>query len=234
MNRCEKEACGFAQFKRAVCLYLLCGLCLCGCGKTGNEPMFASEETETEDVRSQEETGTAEEAGAGSTARERLEELVEDEGFRECLWHGAGLEETDTKDDVYQKLIQCESLTIETWPDIHPIPVFSIESLELVPNLKSLTVDISDWESSRILDFSPIAGISRLETLMICYDTGEEIDLPFLSGMDTVGKLENLEDLGLQGCGLTDIGFLRGLAKLRKLNLNGNAISDLAPLSEVC
>ena len=49
--------------------------------------------------------------------------------------------------------------------------------------------------------------------------------------LETVGKLTRLQDLGLQNCGIGDIGFLSGLTQLRSLNLNNNSITDLTPLT---
>lgn len=49
--------------------------------------------------------------------------------------------------------------------------------------------------------------------------------------IEAVGTLKNMEDLGIQYCGITDIGFLSGLTKLRALNLNGNSVTDITPLA---
>lgn len=51
--------------------------------------------------------------------------------------------------------------------------------------------------------------------------------------IEAVGTLTKMQDLGLQYCGIEDIGFLRGLTELRGVNLNGNSISDITPLSEL-
>lgn len=48
--------------------------------------------------------------------------------------------------------------------------------------------------------------------------------------IEAVGTLNKMEDLGLQECGIDDIGFLKDLKHLRGVNLNGNAITDLTPL----
>lgn len=49
--------------------------------------------------------------------------------------------------------------------------------------------------------------------------------------MEAVGKLGSLQDLGLQNCGIRDIGFVRELTELRSINLNTNSITDLTPLT---
>src|SRR5262249_51648577 len=55
--------------------------------------------------------------------------------------------------------------------------------------------------------------------------------------METIGKLTNLEELSLDGNKITGAGLrhLRGLKKLRKLDLNFNQLQpdDLEPVSEL-
>lgn len=51
--------------------------------------------------------------------------------------------------------------------------------------------------------------------------------------METVGKLTKLQDLGMQNCGIEDIGFLSGLTELRGVNLNGNRVTDITPLAQL-
>lgn len=49
--------------------------------------------------------------------------------------------------------------------------------------------------------------------------------------IESVGKLLKMQDLGLQDCGISDIGFLSGLTDLRGVNLNKNSVTDLTPLA---
>lgn len=51
--------------------------------------------------------------------------------------------------------------------------------------------------------------------------------------IEAVGRLTNIQDLGLQDCGIYDIDFLKGLTALRQINLNGNFVSDLSPLKNL-
>lgn len=278
---------------KVLCLTLLFSLFLTGCSQTGSEYEMGEgiekgqEKTEPENsVVTPKQT----EEDDGASAETILENLVQDEGFRERVWYDANIKKEDTKEIILRKLEQCESLTLREPP--HGNSLFSLEDLSLLPNLKSLTIIIDSWDDSRIEDFTPIAGLSQLEQLYIAYDTEEEIELSFLSEIGTitelylpncqirdiafledmpqlerlslyetpvedlavleklpklvelalrgnadaknieaVGKLSKLQDLGLQECGIVDIGFLSGLTELRGVNLNGNSVTDLTPLA---
>ncbi|MDE7404215.1 MAG: hypothetical protein K2M81_03820, partial [Lachnospiraceae bacterium] len=51
--------------------------------------------------------------------------------------------------------------------------------------------------------------------------------------IEAVGTLTKMQDLGIQYCGIEDIGFLSGLTELRGVNLNGNAVTDITPLADL-
>ncbi|MBD5546650.1 MAG: leucine-rich repeat domain-containing protein [Lachnospiraceae bacterium] len=51
--------------------------------------------------------------------------------------------------------------------------------------------------------------------------------------IEAVGTLTKMQDLGMQYCGIEDIGFLSGLTELRGVNLNGNAVTDITPLADL-
>ncbi len=75
-------------------------------------------------------------------------------------------------------------------------------------------------------DLAALENMTRLVELAL-YGNGEA------QNMETVGKLLNMRELGLQDCGIEDIRFLRGLTELRSVNLNYNSVTDLTPLAEL-
>ncbi|MCI9560154.1 MAG: hypothetical protein HFG52_13180 [Lachnospiraceae bacterium] len=77
----------------------------------------------------------------------------------------------------------------------------SLEALSYLPNLKSLVIDLEAWDDAAVADFTPIAALS------------------------------GLQELELQSCGISDIGFLRELTQLRDINLKYNSITDISPLT---
>lgn len=290
---------GFAILRwMALCQMTLCAMFFTGCGRSepesGMRKIWDAEPVQMNIENSERQTvdgaETAEPSAKGNTAKEILRSLTKDAGFRKKVWYDADIHDDDTEETILQKLKQCENLTLGEPP--YGKETFSLEDLRLLPNLKSLTIRFSEFNDFRISDFSPIAGLSQLERLYISYPAGEEMDLSFLSEMDTltelylcecqlrdfaflgemvwlerlslygtpindlavlenltelkelslaknagadhietVGKLLKMEDLGLQECGIREMGFLSGLKELRGVNLNNNSITDLTPLT---
>lgn len=261
------------------------------------EETGAAEETEETEktaaaMREKEVTDRAEEAEEEEEEgdNEALKLLIEDAGFRECVYDAVDIKKKDSKEEVLRKLENCWSLTLEE----ESCGIDSLEALSLFPNLRQLTIRIGEGDDSDITDFTPIAQLSRLEYLWISYEKDGEIDLSFLDqmpaitelflthckitdlsflkqmpqlqclslyqtpvedlavlenlsnlvelalfgnenakNMETVGKLTKMQDLGMQNCGIEDIGFLSGLTELRGVNLNGNRITDITPLAQL-
>ena len=261
------------------------------------EETGAAEETEETEktaaaMREKEVTDRAEEAEEEEEegGNEALELLIEDAGFRECVYDAVDIKSQDSKEEVLRKLENCWSLTLEE----ESCGIDSLETLSLFPNLRQLTIRINERDDSVITDFTPISSLSRLEYLWISYEKDGEIDLSFLDqmpaitelflthckiedvsflkqmpqlqclslyqtpvedlavlenlsnlvelalfgnenakNMETVGKLTKMQDLGMQNCGIEDIGFLSGLTELRGVNLNGNRITDITPLAQL-
>lgn len=265
------------------------------------EETGAAEETEETEktaaaMREKEVTDRAEEAEEeeevweDEDGNEALELLIEDAGFRECVYDAVDIKKKDSKEEVLRKLENCWSLTLEE----ESCGIDSLEALSLFPNLRQLTIRIGERDDSVITDFTPISSLSRLEYLWISYEKDGEIDLSFLDqmpaitelflthckiedasflkqmpqlqclslyqtpvedlavlenlsnlvelalfgnenakNMETVGKLTKMQDLGMQNCGIEDIGFLSGLTELRGVNLNGNRITDITPLAQL-
>lgn len=261
------------------------------------EETGAAEETEETEktaaaMREKEVTDRAEEAEEEEEEgdNEALKLLIEDAGFRECVYDAVDIKKKDSKEEVLRKLENCWSLTLEE----ESCGIDSLEALSLFPNLRQLTIRIGERDDSVITDFTPISSLSRLEYLWISYEKDGEIDLSFLDqmpaitelflthckiedvsflkqmpqlqclslyqtpvedlavlenlsnlvelalfgnenakNMETVGKLTKMQDLGMQNCGIEDIGFLGGLTELRGVNLNGNRITDITPLAQL-
>lgn len=290
--------------KRAkkICQIMLCCLLLAGCGSPGKrdaDSLSGGVESDAEDGLSRGAESGAEDSLSGGaepgvdqnagdnhlTAREILEEMMTDQGFRIRARYSAGIDEEDTREIVEQKLRQCETLELKNED------IYSLEDLRFMPNLKELVID-GKAAASGIADFTPIADLARLERLYIKYPAQEDLDLSFLTQMDTVtelflincdlrdaafleempqlrclslyrtsvddlavlenlpelvelalygnreaehiesvGRLSKLQDLGLQDCGISDIGFLSGLTQLQSVNLNDNRVEDLSPLA---
>lgn len=277
---------------RVFSFIALCSLLCCACAQEQDprqENTVILQET-TEGTEKAKEAAEIPDLSKAGNADEVLALLIEDEGFRECVRYGIGIEEEDLAETVLQKMESCKSLVVEE--ALYGNAVYSLESLSLFPNLKQLVVEINEWDDSSIADFSPIAQMSELEQLHINYEKDEQIDLTFLGDMHTitelyltrckiedfsfleqmgqlqrlslykttiedlavleklpglvelslagnenakhmeaVGTLTNMQDLGIQYCGVEDIGFLSGLKELRGLNLNGNLVTDITPLA---
>lgn len=279
-----------------LCVLFLIG-CI-GCSQPGPDRDAGQEHGDTPEAAVPESPVSTSEA-AEESSEERSEEggaqqilarLIRDEGFRDCVWYEADIDSRDTEEQILYKLNLCEELVLKR--PAGGSALHSLEALSYLPNLKSLVIDFDSWEGSGVVDFTPIAGLSRLRELCIENFAKEEMDLSFLAemkqitelylpncrvkdmeflkdmpqlerlslyetnvedvdvlenlqglvelalggnsharNMEAVGKLGSLQDLGLQNCGIRDIGFVRGLTELRSINLNANSITDLAPLT---
>ncbi len=267
------------RIARSVILTLfITAVLLTGCGQ---HAMPAEQEDQGENIAEQ--PGTKEDE---QPAREILKEIMADEGFRTRVWYSAGIENEDTWEIVEHKLEQCENLVLKNED------IYSLEDLRFLPNLKGLVIDYGIMANCQIEDFTPIADLQKMERLHIKYPAKKDMDLSFLTQMDTVtelflvncdlkdvsfleempqlrclslyqtpiddlavlenltelvelalygnaeaehiesvGKLQNMQDLGLQDCGISDIHFLSGLTELRSINLNDNSVADLTPLA---
>lgn len=204
-----------------VILISLFGLLLAGCGQPvpARETGYRHGDTQTA-IKKNDVCMT--EAAEENSAKQILTRLIRDEGFRDCVWYEADISDEDTEEVILRKLNQCEQLVLKK--PAGDSSLHSLEALSYLPNLKSLIIDLDGWEKSAVADFSPIAGLSELESLWIGNQTREEMDLSFLAEM-------KLQDLGLQNCGIRDICFLSELTELRSLNLNHNSVTDLTPLT---
>lgn len=215
----------------------LCGLLLNGCGQQAQAPRgainpMAGGTSETTDMTKASAVMTAEEEmeelpglSDAENVDEILELLVEDDGVRERIRYGIGLSEADTLEIVRQKLEKCTEIVLEEAP--YGDPIYSLEDLRLLPNLKQLVIDISEWDDTVITDFSPVAQLSQLEQVYISYGKEEPIDLSFLGEADTI------TELFITNTNLEDISFLEEMPQLRRLSLYETPVEDLAVLEKL-
>lgn len=219
---------------RSVFFVVLCSLLFCACTQETKAPLENAaplSETATETTTEKEElsappqeTETPDLSGA-KNADETLALLIKDEGFRKRVRYGTDLAEDDPPEKVLQKLENCESIMLDEPGRGNPI--YSLESLSLLPNLKRLVIRISQWDESVITDFTPIAQLSHLEQLYISYEKDEQIDLSFLGGMHTI------TELFLTQCKVTDFSFLEQMSQLQRLSLYETPVNDLAVLENL-
>lgn len=95
----------------------------------------------------------------------------------------------------------------------------SIDFLGDMPQLERLSL-----YHSLVEDLAVLAKLPDLVELSVAGNSG-------VRHLEVIGTLSKMEDLGLQECGIEDIGFLSGLKELKGLNLNDNAVTDLSPLA---
>ncbi len=127
--------------------------------------------------------------------------------------------------------------------------ITDLTGLEHAHNLREL--DLGDgWQmvnSNTILDFTPIAGLTRLTRLNLSH-CGIS-DASFVSGLtqltelwlghntisdiSPLANLKQLNQLYLWNNTISDVSALAELKKLTWLMLNGNNISDISPLAEL-
>ena len=116
------------------------------------------------------------------------------------------------------------TLTHLTFPPPRALGLFfgrqSIKLLAHCINLKEL-----DLYGYGIVDFSPLAGLTRLERLNLS-STGI-CDLQPLAG------LVNLQRLDLSKNRLNDLTVLAGMVQLKELDLHDNQIRDITPLANL-
>src|SRR5262245_1934664 len=109
-----------------------------------------------------------------------------------------------------------------------PVPIQSLEGLNLATNLMVLKIDGSEhiFPSAPALgtsDLSMLSTLTKLESLSLARNEFTNITLPT--------GLASLRTLGLGGNRLTDTSFLNGLSGLRSLDLNGNPFANVDVLA---
>lgn len=212
-------------------------LLVSGCGQAGASYGTEKEyERETEKISQEDSAETSEKID--ETAKEKTKEdikaevenkikilsvLKSDENFSYGVQKSVGIKDTDSADMILQKLEQCENLTLTDFWD----PIYSLEHLSLVPNLKSLSLSIRRENGSQIEDFTPVAELSNLEAFSLMYDPDETIDLSFLAEKKTISELS------LSNCRMKDITFLESMPQLKSLSLCGTSVEDFGILEKL-
>lgn len=119
----------------------------------------------------------------------------------------------------------------------------NIDFLQKLPNLKELYLincgltDVSPlaelvWLERLSLYRNAVRDATPLENLINLVElTLNENSVP-LQNYNVLAKLTDMEDLGLDGCGLKDIEFVRSMPELKSAFLDDNGISDISPLTE--
>lgn len=144
-------------------------------------------------------------------------------------------------DEVYKRYLdEKEAHESEAFEEIRELdasclPIANISAFTVFKNLRYL-----DLSFTEVNDLSPLAELPHLEELHLTFHRGVELDgldkltqinildLSYprhrIPGLDRVGYLENLEELYLNGCGLTTIAHTIPLEKLKVLTVSFNRI----------
>ena len=111
--------------------------------------------------------------------------------------------------------------------EANPEPYGGLEVLAKIRQAKesnSTSLDLlGDDLNKKIIDLSPLAGLTKLEGLYL--DSNRITDISPLS------RLTKLTSLWLDGNQITDVPSLAGLTDLKQLDLSYNKISDVSPLA---
>ncbi len=120
--------------------------------------------------------------------------------------------------DAEKVLFTNELWTISSF--VVPEGAMNLQDLALMPYLKSLTVSDQTFDSVAFM-----ASLRQLEelTLSDCRFSADE--------MEIIAALPNLKKLTMTNCGLSTIAGLENAQALTDLNLSGNTIRNLEPLS---
>ena len=113
-----------------------------------------------------------------------------------------------------------EKLWIKDNPQLDDNP------LDLSPLAKCTNLVILDTKGTRIADFSPIAGLTKLEWLWLQVDSA-------VNDMSSLASLTNLRELVFYGGDVVDISSLANMTELRKLTVKHNAVVDVSPLANL-
>ncbi len=116
-------------------------------------------------------------------------------------------------DEELQGLLREDSITIEN----HPLG-------NLEPIRKLARVDYLNFENTGVTDLSPLSRLPRLRDLLIRHN---KIDLVSLA------PAERLEELYMEGCGVSSLIGLERCRALREIRAEGNHVDDLRPLADL-
>lgn len=144
-------------------------------------------------------------------------------------------------DEVYRRYLdEKEAHESEKFEEVQELdasclPIADITSFSVFKKLRYL-----DLSFTEVRDLSPLAELEHLEEVHLTFHRGmildglekltqvKILDLSYprhrIPSLDRVGYLENLEELYLNGCGLTTIAHTIPLEKLQVLTVSFNKI----------
>lgn len=128
---------------------------------------------------------------------------------------------------------------------VHPdhqlrVAVYALGSLNALPSEVDLinlrTDDLNFMRHARGVrslrlgnsDLVDVSGIAGTQLVSASLSVREGV-----TGLDALGRLEDLEDLTLCGQGLSDLSWITSLPKLRRLTVRDSVVKDLAPLARL-
>ncbi|MCL2637260.1 MAG: leucine-rich repeat domain-containing protein [Oscillospiraceae bacterium] len=86
-------------------------------------------------------------------------------------------------------------------------------------------VELNLWGDNRIIDISPLAGLTELKVLQLGGNPVVDIS--------PLANLTELTELRMSDCNVSDLTPLTNLTKMRHLTLRDNQISDISPLENL-
>ena len=159
-----------------------------------------------------------------------------------------GLQELSLSEKNISDISALSELTNLTNLDLSHNP---LENGDLSP-LAGLTGLIKlDLYNCGITDLSPLAGLNRLNSLYLGQNNITDLtplagvsNLTFLdlqlnpvhntaASLDTLSTLTGLVWLDLNGCGTSDLSFIKNLSSLQNVVLSGNEINDITSLEDL-
>ena len=148
-----------------------------------------------------------------SHAEEAAEQWMPDANLRQAVREALELpvDEPLTK----EKMLGFDSLSAR-YRD-----VFNITGLEFATNLRELYIS-----QNPITDLRPLSNLTQLVVLHFWHYPANPTNLD----LSPLVNLINLEELSLEGNGVSDISPLAGLRKLRELTLTNNRIEEVRSL----
>lgn len=103
------------------------------------------------------------------------------------------------------------------------IPETSVSDISILREMTQLT-HLSLY-GTQVRDITPLTKLTELKELSLAYC--DEIE-----NIECIASMTKMENLGLMGCGIKDISFLRDMKKLHSINLSENKIEDITLLAE--
>jgi len=130
------------------------------------------------------------------------------------------LQSIDLASNKIESLAPISQLVQSQYLQLSKNAIEDLAPLREMSNLRSLYI-----AENRIKSVEPVSGLKKMWTLEV---SGNSIDDP-----SPIAKLIGLQSISLNRCGIKSLEFARTLS-LNFLMLQGNPISDFAPLIDAC